>query len=261
MTAADPTETRTLFEHDRVAKGYASARPYLHPEVLARLAAIVRFERRPKRALDVGCGTGMSSRALLGLAGEVVGTDTSLPMLRHAQRTPRIRYAAAAAEALPFKSGAFDLVVACGSIDWVDRSCFLPRAADLLAAGGWLVALDFGDAGRSPEVAGLERWYRDAFERRYPRPPASDPVIGAAEAARAGFEAPSWSDFASSWAFTARQYAEFLTTESNVIAAIEYGDVAPSEVRVWLESELRPLFGEGPRRVAFSGYIQALRKP
>ena len=86
---------------------------------------------------------------------------------------------ASGAEALPFRAGRFDLVVACGSMDWVDRPRFLPRAAELVEGGGWLVSLDFGDTGRSAEVPGLARWYDEVFLRAYPRPPASDPMITA----------------------------------------------------------------------------------
>jgi hypothetical protein len=49
-------------------------------------------------------------------------------------------------------------------------------------------------------------------------------------------------------------------TESSVIAAIEYGDNTEADVRSWLERELEPIFGGEPRRVAFGGYIQALRR-
>jgi SAM-dependent methyltransferase len=260
MAAPDPTETHRLFQHDRVAAGYASARPYLHPEILAVVREALRPEARFRRALDVGCGTGLSSVALLDLAHEVVGIDAAVGMLRHARRADGIRYVASAAETPPFRPGTFDLVVACGSIDWVDRTRFLPRAAELLTSGGWLVPLDFGDAGRSPDVPGLARWYDDVFQKRYPRPPASDPMVTAEEAARHGFGAPVHRDFASAVSFTARQYAAFLMTESNVIAAVEYGQEAEARVRAWLESELLPLLGAEARPVAFSGYVQALRK-
>jgi SAM-dependent methyltransferase len=260
MAAPHPTETHRLFQHDRVAAGYASARPYLHPEILAVVRDAVGRPARFRRALDVGCGTGLSTAALLGLAREVVGIDASLDMLRHARRVSGIRYVASGAEAPPFRPGTFDLVVACGSIDWVDRSRFLPRAAELLQRGGWLVPLDFGDTGRSPEVPGLARWYDEVFQQKYPRPAASDPTITAGEAARHGFEAAAHRDFASSVSFTAGQYAAFLMTESNVIAAIEYGDDAEERVRAWLESELIPLFGARPRPIAFSGYVQALHR-
>ena len=49
-------------------------------------------------------------------------------------------------------------------------------------------------------------------------------------------------------------------TESNVLTAVEYGDEDAARVRARLESELLPLFGSVPRRVAFGGYIQALRR-
>jgi SAM-dependent methyltransferase len=260
MAAADPTQTHRLFEHDRVAAGYASARPYLHPEILAVAREVVRPAAFFRRALDVGCGTGLSSRALLGRAGQVVGIDASVEMLRHAPRVSGVRYVASRAESPPFRQGTFGLVVACGSIDWVDRSQFLPRAAELLEPGGWLVPLDFGDTGRSPDVPGLARWYDEVFQARYPRPASPDPLVTADEATRHGFAAPVYREFASSASFTARQYAAFLMTESNVIAAIEYGSEAADGVRAWLESELLSLFGEGSRPVAFSGYVQALRR-
>jgi SAM-dependent methyltransferase len=260
MAPPDPIETHRLFQHDRVAAGYASARPYLHPEVFAGVREVVRPAARFRRALDVGCGTGLSSFALLDLADEVVGVDAALDMLRHARRATGIRYVASGAEALAFRDGSFDLVVACGSMDWVDRPRFLPRAAELTRSGGWLVSLDFGDTGRSPGAQGLARWYDEVFLRAYPRPPAGDPIITADEAGRHAFAAPLHRDFASACSFTAPQYAAFLMTESSVIAAIEYGRKTESEVRAWLERELVPIFGPEPRRVAFGGYIQALRR-
>jgi len=260
VTVPDPTASHRLFQHDRVAAGYASARPYLHPRILALVREVVGPVSRFRRALDVGCGTGLSSVALLDLAREVVGIDASLEMLRQARRPGAVSYAAAAAEAPPFGPARFDLVVACGALDWVDRALFLPRAAELLEPAGWLVSLDFGDTGRSPELQHLARWYDEAFQARYPRPGASDPVITADEAARHGFGTPVHRDFASSVPFTARQYAAFLMTESSVIAAVEYGGENEVQVRAWLESQLAPLFGAAPRPVVFSGYVQALRR-
>ena len=78
--------------------------------------------------------------------------------------------------------------------------------------------------------------------------------------ARFGFGEPADHTFVSQCSFTAPQYSDFLMTESNVIAAVEYGQQNAGEIRAWLESQLDPLFGPGSRAVAFGGYIQVLQK-
>jgi SAM-dependent methyltransferase len=256
----DPVTTHQLFAHDRVAAGYASARPFLHREVFARVVELIRPTRSLHRALDVGCGTGLSSVALLDLAREVTAVDASVPMLLRATRAARVRYLASSAEELPFRSGSFDLVAACGSIDWVDRARFLPRAAELLVGGGWLTPVDFGDTGRSPELPALERWHKEVFQRAFPFPPAGDPIVTGAEARRFGFTEPKHHTFESPCTFTAAQYSDFLMTESNIVAAVEYGERSAGEIRAWLEAQLTRLFGRGSHAVAFSGYIQVLQK-
>jgi SAM-dependent methyltransferase len=256
----DPTTTHRLFEHDRVAAGYASARPFLHPEVFARVRGLIRVREPLPRALDVGCGTGMSSVALLDLAREVVGVDVSVPMLLRARRAEHLHYLASTAEDLPFRDGSFDLVAACGSIDWVDRGRFLPRAAELLVGGGWLVPLDFGDARRSTDVPDLRRWHEEVFQPAFPCPASQDPMVTSDEAARFGFAPPTHQTFDSPCSFTASRYADFLMTESNVIAAVEYGERSAEEIRGWLEAEVSGLFGAESRAVTFAGYMQTLQK-
>src|SRR5260221_1659728 len=105
-------------------------------------------------------------------------------MLHLARKADGLHYLASAAEALPFRGSRFDLIAACGSIDWVDRARFMPRAAELLVRGGVLVPLDFGDLGPSALIAGLERWFDVVFHRGYPRPPAPQPPVSNPEAAR-----------------------------------------------------------------------------
>ena len=256
----DPLTTHQLFEHDRVADGYASARPFLHPEVFARVRDLIRPPGPFRRALDVGCGTGLSSVALLELAREVTGVDVSVPMLLRARKAEHLHYLASSAEDLPFREGSFDLVAACGSIDWVDRARFLPRAAELLTTGGWLVPLDFGDAGRSTEMPDLESWHRQVLQSTFPTPDSRDPMVTGDEAARFGFGKPGDHPFETEFSFTARRYADFLMTESGVIAAVEYGDRSAEEIRGWLVKQLSSLFGGEARAVTFSGYIQVLPK-
>ncbi|MBN1177426.1 MAG: ubiquinone/menaquinone biosynthesis methyltransferase [Dehalococcoidales bacterium] len=85
-----------------------------------RLAAEVCLAERPRRILDLGCGTGDLTINIARLAGEgveITGLDYSLPMLERARRKAaharvdnRIIFIHGEATKLPFPDGAFDCV-------------------------------------------------------------------------------------------------------------------------------------------------------
>lgn len=68
------------FAHVTAAERYAHSRPYYHPVVVDQIRQTLRLHAPVHRALDVGCGTGQSTLALLELAQEVVGVDPSPAM-------------------------------------------------------------------------------------------------------------------------------------------------------------------------------------
>jgi len=99
-----------------------------------------------RRVLDLGCGTGRFS-ALLGevLSARVVGVDSSADMLGRALAKPelaRVRFVRAAAEALPLRAGAVDLVFTnLAYHHFADGPRALAECARVLAAGARLVLL------------------------------------------------------------------------------------------------------------------------
>lgn len=109
---------------------------------------------RPRRALDVGTGTGRYV-PLLESAGArmIVGLDLSMPMLGYnASGRPRV---CGDACRLPFPDGSFDLV--CSSLmagDVEDLGSWVREAARVLAPGGHLVYSDFHPSWNA------ERWRR-----------------------------------------------------------------------------------------------------
>jgi malonyl-CoA O-methyltransferase len=118
----------------------------------------------PRRALDVGTGTGRYLE-LLRTAGArfVVGLDLSLPMLEHRQ-CPAPRVCGDACR-LPFADGQFDLV--CSSLmvgDVVDLEPWVAEAARVLAPGGHLVYSDFHPSWASQQ---WRRTFRAADGRQF----------------------------------------------------------------------------------------------
>lgn len=118
-------------------------------------------------ALDVATGGGHTALAFAPLVATVVATDLTAAMVdaarRHLQErgAPNVRYAVAAAEALPFGAGAFDLVtcrIAPHHFDDPGRS--VREAARVLRPGGALVTQDH----ILPEDRKAAAWIDD-FER------------------------------------------------------------------------------------------------
>jgi len=105
------------------------------------------------RVLDIGCGTGVLTRAIgdrldAGKGGVSIGIDAAAKMIAMARRkreTETCRFEVAAAEKLPFEDGSFDAVVSSMffhhvSLDLKKRS--LGEARRVMKSGGKLVIAD-----------------------------------------------------------------------------------------------------------------------
>jgi ubiquinone/menaquinone biosynthesis C-methylase UbiE len=128
--------------------------------------ALDAVEPPPRRALDLGTGTGEGAFAIARRfpAAEVVGVDVADRMLAEARRkTPeelreRVRFEQADASTLPFADESFELVAHINMIPFFDE------VARVLAPGGQaLFAFTGGPA--TPIYVPLER-LREEFERR-----------------------------------------------------------------------------------------------
>lgn len=110
-------------------------------EALAPLEALLDRIDPPRRALDLGTGTGKAARLLARRfpQAEVVGVDLAPAMVQEArglldpELAGRVRFDVADASALPFGDGEFDLVVLLNMIP------FFRELARVTATGGALI--------------------------------------------------------------------------------------------------------------------------
>ena len=124
------------------------------------LFGAARLERG-SRVLDVGCGTGPSTRraaALVGRDGSVTGVDISPEMLDAARRAQTLSDDAAPirwveADAAAWGAGAeqFDLVISeCGVMFFTDPDAAFANLARLTVEGGRFCAAAWAERSRSP---------------------------------------------------------------------------------------------------------------
>lgn len=84
------------------------------PLVLNELAGV-------RSILDIGCGEGQLSRALVTRGSHVVGIDPTWRQVEvGAQRGGGVAYGQCAADALPFRDASFDAVLACLVFEHID---------------------------------------------------------------------------------------------------------------------------------------------
>ena len=92
----------SYFDLKAAAERYSRGRPDFHSNTIKRIKAYLYLDKKLNNALDIACGTGLSTKALLEIATNVYGTDTSQEMLNFAWQSDRIHYSIASAEQQPF---------------------------------------------------------------------------------------------------------------------------------------------------------------
>ena len=253
------TPPRSPYDNPQVAAAYAYARPPVHQLVVQRIQQSLHSSQRVHRALDVGCGAGLSTAALVLLAGQVVGLEPVRAMLAcSCDVAPGARFAVGMAERLPFAAGAFDLVTAAGAVNYTDPDQFLPEVARVLAPGGLLAIYDFSAGRRFRSSRALDEWYA-AFEERYPPAPGYALDVRTLGYTRAGLRLDAFETFEAAVPLNVRAYLLYVMSSSSVQLAISRGAPA-DEVRRWCESTLAQVFnGSHPADVLFDCYIASVK--
>lgn len=250
------------FNHKSAAERYAGGRLYFHPLIVERIKKFLSITEPLSSALDVGCGTGLSSQALREIALSVTGVDASAEMVALAPQEDGVRLLVARAEALPFGQEEFDLVALSQAFHWLDREKFLVEAKRVLRPYGWLVVYDdYFSAGQMAEDPEFQTWYREKYLVRYPPPPRAEITFAAENTLRYGFRLLGEEWHKHTVSLSPERLVDYLVTQSNVIAVVEGGEEEIVEAKAWLMEGVRPVFkNAGVKGFLFNAPIWYLQR-
>jgi len=185
-------------EGDFAASGRSSGDP---GQLFALLAdACAALAPSPSdRVLDLGCGVGLIARHLTPYVSWLVGLDFALPLLERARSAaPEGCFVAGALPGLPFRDGAFTLVLASSVLQYLDGDQGVERGLAemrrVTAPGGRAFASGNPDLRRKEEyIAGIDgldlpEERKDVIRERNRKAFWMSPDALAEQARRVGFE-------------------------------------------------------------------------
>ena len=267
------------FDSKRIAMGYAK-RPWLHKSVIEQLKrdCDIAPDHIFKNGLDVGCGAGLSTKALKLICDKVTGTDIADAMVDACKElygdNNAYSFYTAKAEETRLPKEKYDIVTAAGCINWVDEKKFMVNMADVMENGGLLVIYDFGITDRmtekikpesgakvsqSAESDAYTRWYNDEYLTRFPKPPRKENKWTQEELPE-GFTMEKQTEYDMEYSFTLEEFVDFMLIQSNVNTKIESGTISAEEAKEWMTKSLLPIFDNKDRGLIFSGYSWYIRK-
>lgn len=244
------------FDNKRIAQGYACDRPWLHKQVIERLKSDLNIVKNFHNGLDVGCGAGLSTRALKLICDRVTGTDISGEMIRACIENldaSEYTFYVAKAEETCVPGVPYDIVTAAGVINWVDKDAFLENMKLVMVPKGLLVIYDFWISDRMQENDAYTEWFHDFYLTEFPKPPRKEEVWWQSDLLE-GFIIKDQVTYKMRHEFDLDAFIRFMMTQSNVHMQIQSGQKTENEICWQMKQTLSPIFGEISQTLIFDAY-------
>lgn len=120
---------------------YRPQPPAVLIDILTQLAGV----ERPALVVDVGAGTGLSTRLWAGRADQVIGVEPNDDMRRQAEAqtaAPGVHYRAGFGSATGLPDACADIVTASQALHWMEPAPTFAEMARILRPGGVFAAID-----------------------------------------------------------------------------------------------------------------------
>lgn len=123
------------------------------PAILAKLLTDLLGDECPSLVVDIGCGTGLSTRYWTDKARRVIGVEPTAAMRTQAEArpAPNLSYREGFSHATGLEAGCAQIVTASQSLHWMEPGGTFHEVSRILEPGGIFAAYDYD----WPPVTGL----------------------------------------------------------------------------------------------------------
>ena len=247
-----------LFDSKRIASGYANDRPWLHQSIIEQIKVDFADKVPFQNGLDVGCGAGLSTKALKLICNKVTGTDISEEMV-HICKTqyaaPEFTFYTAKAEETEIPQSSYDIVTAAGVVDWVEKDRFLENMKCVMAEYAPLIIYDFWISDKMVGNKAYTDWYQNQYLVKFPKPPRNSNVWEQ-EDIPTSFSFIKQTVCEMQYEFDMASFIRFMMTQTNINLKIESGNMTEEEVHDWMRETLSLIFQGRKQTLIFDGYIR-----
>lgn len=244
------------FDDKRIAHGYASDRPWLHKSVIERLKYDLNITKSFHNGLDVGCGAGLSTKALKLICDNVTGTDISGEMIQVCSDTydaSEFTFYAAKAEESLLPKMPYDIVTAAGVINWVDKDAFLKNMSLVMGKNAILIIYDFWISDKMLQNDAYTEWFHNLYLTNFPKPPRNEEVWRQSDMPEE-FIIRKQVTYQIKHEFALDSFIRFMMTQSNVNAQIQNHQKSESEIYDLMKQTLSPIFHGINQTLIFDAY-------
>lgn len=228
---------RNPYDSEKMAAFYTRPK-ILYTTAVTHIAENLKLSQPFESALDIGCGTGISTVALKPIAQQIAGIDPTEHMLKYAIQDENVRYQQAAAESLPFPDQSFNLVTAFVAFHWVDQPRFLKEAARVLKDNGELIICNYDFIGI--ESKEYREWKDNVFSPKFPPLPGQRNYIANSHKT-CEFPSTLQLNYPLITDMDLNDLVEIHMTYGGVFDAVNQNRDTPENVRKWLVEEFSTL--------------------
>lgn len=249
------------FNSKRISEGYLN-RPWLHRDIIEIIKRDLNITTSYQSGLDIGCGAGLSTKALKLICEKVTGTDISSEMINICKETYNdklFNFYVAKAEETKIPEERYDIITAAGVINWIDKNSFLNNTDKILGPNGIIVIYDFWITDSMIDNPEYTNWYNNKYLNKFPKPPRNENKWTKEELPY-NYHMLDQIEYTLSYDFSLNDFINFMMIQSNVNVQIENDILSENEVREWMIKSLRPVWKKETETLIFKAYNWYIKK-